>query len=58
MCVTEPDGDDAVLTGEGVQPIERQEASFDIQGANVQVCFNESTNLQGRKNCYCNKSFC
>jgi hypothetical protein len=44
MCVAEPDGDDAVLTGEGVQPIQMQEASLDVQGASVQVCFNESIN--------------
>jgi hypothetical protein len=44
VCVAEPDEDDAVLAGEGVQPIQGQEASPDVQGANVQVCFNESTN--------------
>jgi hypothetical protein len=43
-CVTEPDGDDAVLAGEGVQPLQRQEASPDVQVANVQVCFNENKN--------------
>jgi hypothetical protein len=41
LCVTEPDGNNAE---EELQPIQRQEASHDAQGANVQVCFNESTN--------------
>jgi hypothetical protein len=44
VCVTEPDGDDALFSGEGVQPIQMQEASPDVRGANVQVCSNESTN--------------
>jgi hypothetical protein len=42
VCVAEQDGDDAVLAEEGVQPIERQEASPDAQGANVLVCSKES----------------
>jgi hypothetical protein len=44
VCFTEPDGDDAVVAGEGVQPIQRQEASPDVQGANGQVCSIECTN--------------
>jgi hypothetical protein len=44
VCFTEIDVANPVPAGDGVQPIPGQEASPDVQGANVQVCSNECTN--------------
>jgi hypothetical protein len=44
MGITESDEDDAMLAGNREEPIQRQEASPEVQGVNVQVCSNEYLN--------------